>query len=309
MHWQADDAVIERGRSLAAVVLLAGAVRPSELQRAAGRPILDLPITAERTVGSEWIRRVGNFRSGLGRNDLPLFITANAAAGVPQSVTAPEATHRGPSPIVRMDTEEPRGSGGALRDLAMDLDPAARLFVVSGHGLPRTPLTETFATLSRCDGDIVIHTDGEAHPTGAFLIRCGSLRGLPARGFVDLKEQALPLLASTFRIEVVRDSALPPIAIRTLSGYLSAVREVATPAASTVRDRLSPAEDWMCTFALSEPGASVDPSARLHDSVVLTGASVRSKASVVRSLVGPGGTVAAGESVFDELLPRGEHRK
>lgn len=309
VHPHAGLSAIKRGRSLAAVVLLAGSVRPSELQRAAGRPILDLPLTSGRTVGREWVRRVGEFHRGIEREDLPLCITANAAAGSPRSLPTPDAPGDGPVPTVRMDTEEPRGSGGALRDLAMDLDPAARLFVASGHTLPRTTLAEVFATLARFDDDIVIHTDDQARPTGVFLIRCGSLRGLPPRGFVDLKEQALPQLASSFRVRVVQDPSLPPIPIRTLHGYLSAVREAATPATSPASGRPMPAEDWMCTFALSEPGATVDASARLHDSVVLAGATVRSRASVVRSLIGPGGTVAAGGSVFDELLPRGEHRK
>jgi hypothetical protein len=71
----------------------------------------------------------------------------------------------------------------------------------------------------------------------------------------------------------------------------------------------TPVEDWMCTFKLTEDGAAVDSSARLHDSVVLSGGRVGSRSSVVRSLVGPGGVVAAGTEVFDELLPRGEQRK
>ncbi len=311
-----DASVIERGRSLAAVVLLAGAVRPSDLQRATGRSILDLPLTADRTIAHEWARREEEFRRAVGRADLPLLITANAAAGAPQSLATSATngsidgigTDPGPAPIIRMDTDEPRGSGGSLRDLAIGFDPAGRLFVASGHSLPRTSLIDVYSTLSRSDDDVVIHTDAASRPTGFFLIRCGCLQRLPAVGFVDLKEQALPELASDFRVGVVSDAGLPPIPIRTLHGYLAAVGELAAPAASEA-ERAAPAEDWMCTFALAEPGASVDPSARLHDSVVLSGASVRSRANVVRSLIGPGGSVGPGQSVFDELLPGGEQRK
>lgn len=302
-----DRALIGRARSLAAVVLLAGAVRPSDLQRAAGRPILDLPITAERTIAREWAVRVQEFRRAIGRDDLPLFITANAAAGAPQSL--PPSAEGGPAPVVRMDSAEPRGSGGALRDIAMDLDPQARLLVASGHGLPRRRLAEVYAALARSDDDVVIHTDAASQPTGFFLIRCGALRGLPAVGFVDLKEQALPQLASAFRVGVASDAAPATMPIRTLHGYLAAVRELAAPAGAHASDRALPPEDWMCTFALSEAGASVEPSARLHDSVVLAGASVRSRASVVRSLIGPGGVVGPGQSVFDELLPDGEQHR
>jgi hypothetical protein len=289
---------------LAAIVLLAGSIRPSELQRAAGRPLMDLPISPRRSLGQEWSRQVQDFREAIGYGELPLLVTANHASGTPRDIaTLPGST-------VKLDTEEPRGSGGSLRDIAMDLDPEAFLLVASGHSFPRSPLLPVFASLSQLDDDIVIHTDLDNHPTGIFLIRCGTLVGLPARGFVDLKEQALPQLATRFRIRIARDGGLSPIPIRSLHGYVSALRAAAGEMSGGDNGGVeTPVEDWMCTFKLTEDGAAVDSSARLHDSVVLSGGRVGSRSSVVRSLVGPGGVVAAGTEVFDELLPRGEQRK
>jgi hypothetical protein len=290
----------ERLESLAAVVLLAGSVRPSELQRAAGRPLMDLPIAANRSLGTEWARVVSEFRDAIGRSTLPLLVTANSASGTPRDIAA--LTHT----TVRTDTEEPRGSGGSLRDIAAELPRDAFLLVASGHSLPRTSLLPVLVRMSRPDDDIVIHTNAESHPTGIFLIRCEAVAGLPVKGFVDLKEQAFPQLASRYRVRIARDPSPSPIAIRSLHGYISALRVVAAGP-----NPMSEAtfEDWMCTFTITEDGASVDPSARLHDSVVLRGGQVNSRASVVRSLVGPEGVVASGDEVFDDLLPRNEVRK
>lgn len=287
-------------RPLAAVVLLAGAVRLSELRRAAGRPILDLPIARGHTLGAEWLRRMAELRRELSRPDLPLVITANAIAGNPQSIAGSAGVS------VRLDSEEPRGSGGALRDLALEHDRNACFLVASGHSLPRASLFVIFEHMSSFNDDIVIHCDADNRPTGMFLIRCGTLVGLPARGFVDLKEQALPNLAAQFKIRVLRDSAAAPVAIRSLASYHAALRAYA---ASQAGVDAVPAEDWMCTFTVTEDGATVDASAKLHDTIVLSGGRVGARANVVRSLVGPGGTVAPGAESFDELLPLGEQNK
>ena len=52
--------------SLRAVVLLAGAVRPSELGRGAGRSLLDLPIENGRSVLGLWQQRVEGLAQALG---------------------------------------------------------------------------------------------------------------------------------------------------------------------------------------------------------------------------------------------------
>jgi len=62
------------------------------------------------------------------------------------------------------------------------------------------------------------------------------------------------------------------------------------------------AEDWQPAFAIVEPGASVDPGAHVHDSVVLKGGAVEKGAVIVRSIVCPGGVVKKDRPAVDQLV-------
>ena len=62
------------------------------------------------------------------------------------------------------------------------------------------------------------------------------------------------------------------------------------------------AENWCPSFSVVEEGATVHPSAEIHDSVVLRGARVESNAIVVRSLVGPGQVVRRGQRLVDRFV-------
>jgi hypothetical protein len=282
-----------RPADLAAVVLLAGAVRQSRLSKAARRSRMDLPLSADSTLGTAWLQRMNEFRDQVGRADLPLLIATNTLAGTVKDLTGWRGT------TVRMDTEEPRGSGGALRDAVLDLDPSAHVLVAPAHARLRAPLESVVRAMASSEGDVVVHVSPSGTPTGFFRIRCGALAGLPSRGFVDLKEQALPQLAARFDVRVVSSDDVP-MPVRSLDGYVRAVRDVAGGAGD------GDGEEWRSTFSLVEPGASVAADARLHDSIVLAGGRVESGAVVVRCLVGPGGVVRAGRSEFDELISAGE---
>jgi hypothetical protein len=285
-----------RGVSLAAVVLVAGSVRVSSLAKTARRTRLDLPLRTNETVGTHWLTRMGELRALLGAPQLPLVIATNTIAGAPHDAAS------WPCTVVRMDTEEPRGSGGALRDVAVGLDPMSHVLVAPAHSYTLEPLGSILEGLAACTADAVVHTTGEGVPTGFFRIRCGALAGLPLRGFVDLKEQALPQLASKFDVRVVRTAHAAPMAVRTLDGYVRALRVAAGVGSVPEAER---SEEWRSTFALAEAGSLVHESARLHDSVVLAGGKVGAGAVVVRCLVGPEGVVGAGETVFDELIGAG----
>ncbi len=278
---------------LAAVVLLAGSVRQSDLASVARRSLLDLPLRPGHTVGQHWCNAVAAVRSGVPLSELPLLVTANSISLRPASIE-PSATT-----IVRMDVNEPRGSGGALRDALAAFDPASRVLIAPGHALPRGELIDLLTLLAQPNADIVIHADAARIPTGFLLLRCGVLASVAANGFADLKEQVLPQLASRFDVRVVRDGHPSPLPIRSLTGYIQALRA----AHSTVSTALTTlAEQWRSTFSIAEDGSRVDPTARLHDSVVLKGGTVAAGAVVVRCLIGPGGSVAAGEAVFDRLI-------
>jgi len=132
------------------------------------------------------------------------------------------------------------------------------------------------------------------------------LREIAAEGFVDMKEQALPRIATRFDVRVLnrpRPSGLP---LRTLEDYVTALRchhrRSGEDGASEaiVTDPL--AENLSAAFALVEPGAKVDSTARLHDAVVLAGAVVEPGAVLVRSVVCPGGVVRRDRSAVDQFV-------
>jgi hypothetical protein len=281
--------------TLEAVVLLAGIVRQAPIDRASRRSRLDLPLRVDRTLGQTWRERVAGLRRTLGRPALRLIVSTNATAGVPAGMESWEHA------TVQVDREI-RGSGGALRDVTESMDPSSHVLIAPGNALPRESLEAVLASMTDCPADVVVQTTPAGAPTGFFRIRCAVLAGVASRGFIDLKEQLLPQLAARFDVRVVSTALAAPLPIRSLDGYIRALRWAAHDGVLEGRDE---AEDWEFTFAIAESQAAVHPSARLHDSVVLSGGAVAAQALAVRCLVGPGGTVKAGESCFDQLVGEG----
>ena len=135
------------------------------------------------------------------------------------------------------------------------------------------------------------------------------MRLIPPTGYVDMKEQALPSIASQFDVKVMHVRKPTGLPVRTLSSYIAALRlyhrrRIGKPASN---DPL--AEDWQPAFAIVEDGAIVHPQAHVHDTVVLKGAIVEAGAAVVRCLVCPGGVARQKSTAVDELIvaqsPRG----
>jgi hypothetical protein len=119
----------------------------------------------------------------------------------------------------------------------------------------------------------------------------------------------MPEIAQNFAIEVVhrrRPSGLP---IRSVSDYILAMRvyHMRRAGKTTLADPL--AEDWQPAFGIVEEGAVVDPSARVHDSIVLRGGVVETGAVLVRSVVCPGGIVRPDRTVIDEFIRPVPHPK
>ena len=65
------------------------------------------------------------------------------------------------------------------------------------------------------------------------------------------------------------------------------------------------AEEWKSTFSIIEPGAQADPTARIHDSVVLRGGRVEAGATLVHSVVCVGGVVRRKQMVTDRVIVGG----
>lgn len=281
-------------------VLLGGAVRPTQIGASIGRSVLDLPLDAGTTILNHWLSnavQVGEL-AGLDRLPVRLLVDRNS----PEPVSA--AVRYFGSFRVERDLSEYRGTGGVLRDLAKDYDDEDLILIANGAQVLMDPLAAITAALDRKKADITLISHRDGTPSGVMLVKCKTLRLIPASGFVDMKEQALPLIASQFDVKVVHCRRPTGLPVWSLSDYVSALRyhhrkDVGRPAPS---DPL--AEDWRPSFSIVEEGAVVDSSARIHDAVVLRGGTVEANAVVVRSVVCAGGIVRHDRAVVDEYCRR-----
>jgi N-acetylglucosaminyldiphosphoundecaprenol N-acetyl-beta-D-mannosaminyltransferase len=289
-------------RRIRGLVLLGGSVRSTELTAAINRSVLDLPLDDGATLLDHWLGHARDLARHLGLERLPVRITLDrssiAPAGAAPRFAGDWAAER--------DVNDLRGTGGLLRDLAQHYGPDDYLLVANAAQVLLDPLVALATVLDRrrCDVSLIAHKDGS--PAGMMLVRCGALTMINPVGFVDMKEQALPAIASRFDVRAVQTRRPTGLAVRTLADYLAAIRRLQqrrVPSADPDGDPL--AEDWQRRFAIVEAGAGVSESAYVHDSVVLKGARVEPGAAVVRSLLCPGTLVRAGEQIVDTLCRSG----
>ncbi len=279
-----------------AVVLLAGSVRATNLRKATDRFIMDLPIDAQKTVLDCWHDQLDDLAFELSIDHLP------ARVMIDRSSNAPKATsHEGPSHVqIEQDPGAFRGTGGLVSDVAKEYGDDDYLILANAAQVLLTPLPRLVEAMAQMQADVSLLCDKNHRPNGLTLIRCGALRGIPNVGFVDLNEQALPAIAQNHCVKVCRYEQPASMAIRSRRSYLDAVRahHKRTNNPCQLTDT-TPDEDWSPTFGIVEPGATVDPSAVVHDSVVLAGGRVEANAVLVRSIVGPQGRVSQGESAVE----------
>jgi N-acetylglucosaminyldiphosphoundecaprenol N-acetyl-beta-D-mannosaminyltransferase len=283
---------------LRSVVLLGGSLRQTELSTSIGRAILDLPVDESGSILNHWLSHAAELAQYAGLDSLPVQVLVSR--NTPEPVSA--APRYAGSYRVMRDQSEYRGTGGVLRDLASDYEDQDLVLVANAAQLLLDPLSVIAAALDHKRGDVSLISHQDGTPSGVMLVRCKTLRVIPASGFVDMKEQALPLIAQQFDVKVMqcrRPSGLP---IRSLGDYIGALRHyhrrrIGKPASI---DPL--AEDWQPAFAIVEDGAIVAPRAHVHDAVVLKGGVVESGASVVRCLVCPGGVVKQKAAVVDTFV-------
>jgi hypothetical protein len=308
-HAPAVAAPAGRGR-LRGLVLLGGGVRPMPLAMSLHRNVLDLPVGKGKTVLTHWLDEAAIVAQMLGVDYLPVRLLLDQDTAEPLSAVGAHASSspknqpqgNGVSASYRLerDTAEYRGTGGLLANIAVDYDDDDTILMGNAAQILLDPLAALLTSLKKTGGvvSLIGHLDGE--PSGLMLITCRALRLIPNVGFVDMKEQALPIIASTYDVRVVQCRRPTGLSIRTLSDYIAALRALHQPIRATATDPW--AEDWKSTFAIVEPGAAVSPSARIHDSVVLAGASVEAGAVVVRSVVE--GTVRRDRNAVDQCVAR-----
>jgi N-acetylglucosaminyldiphosphoundecaprenol N-acetyl-beta-D-mannosaminyltransferase len=283
---------------LRALVLLGGSVRSSLLTEACDRSLLDLPLDSNGSVFNHWLLQADELARHAGLDRLPVRVMVNRNTPEPQSAAI---AYAGKFRVER-DLSEYRGTGGVLHDLAADYADDDLILVCNAAQVLVDPLPAIATALDRKEGDVTLVSHNDGTPSGVQLLSCKTLRMIPDVGFVDMKEQALPLIAMQYDVTVLHCRRPTGLPIRSLADYVVALRhyhrrKLGKPGGS---DPL--AEDWQPAFAIVEQGAAVDQRTHVHDSVVLKGGVVEAGAVVVRSIVCPGGVVKKDRPAVDQLV-------
>jgi N-acetylglucosaminyldiphosphoundecaprenol N-acetyl-beta-D-mannosaminyltransferase len=290
-----EPALISRLRGL---VLLGGSVRATELASATRRSVLDLPLDRAGSILNHWLNHASQVAAWASIEKLPVRVKVNQNAFEPHSA---EVRHYGSFRVER-DLSDFRGTGGVLYDLAGDYEDEDLLLVANAAQVLLDPLAAIVEALYRKGGDVAVVAHEDGTPSGMMLLKCKTLRLIPPRGFVDMKEQALPLIASKYDVRVMRCRRPTGLPVRSLADYIQAMRFHHRQQSGRPHTHDPLAEDWGPTFSLIESGATVDHSARVHDSVVLSGAIVEPGAVLVRSVVCPQAVVARDRTAVDRLV-------
>lgn len=294
-----DTAVPRRPLSdLRAVVLLAGDVRANTLRKMTGRSSPSLPVGASRTVLDCWREQLITLAETLQIDQLPVRVLISRGSGL-----TPHTERFGPVLMsIEYDPSSFRGTAGLLSDIARAYDDDDQLLVTSAGQILFEPLIRVAMDLYAAGGDFTLGTDPNGVPSGLMLFRCGCMREVNPVGFCDLNEQALPALSKDHDVRVARFAAPVAMSVRTLPGYLGALRAFHRHASGR-HDLDHPFEEqWRPTFGIVEPGASVGRNVIVHDSVVLSGACVESGAVLVRSVVCPGAVVGRDDHAVDQVV-------
>ena len=283
---------------LKALVLLGGSVRPTPLSTSIGRSLLDLPLDENGSVLNHWLNHAAELARAAGLEKLPVRVMVDRSSPEPISAAVKfYGTFR-----VERDQSEYRGTGGVLGDLAEQYDDDDLILIANAAQLLLDPLVSLANTLDSRHGDVGVVSHRDGTPSGIMLVRCKTLRLVPKTGFIDMKEQAMPLIAGRYAVEVCHRRRPTGLPIRSVQDYVTAMRlyHMRRAGKPTLTDPL--AEDWKPSFGIVEEGAVVDRTARVHDSVVLRGGVVEAGAVLVRTIVCPSGLVRKDRTLVDEFV-------
>ncbi len=282
---------------LKAIVLLGGHVRPTPLSVSIGRSLLDLPLDEHGSVLNHWLNHSTELAKTIGLEKIPVRVMVDRNSPEPISAAVKYfGTFR-----VERDQSEYRGTGGVLHDLSRQYDPDDLILVANAAQILLDPLSLLVTMLNQRGGDVSLISHRDGTPSGIMLVGVKTLNLVPDTGFIDMKEQALPIIAQKHAVEVLHRRRSTGLPIRSVTDYITAMRiyHMRRAGKSLLTDPL--AEDWQPSFGIVEEGAIVDPSARIHDSVVLRGGVVEAGSVLVRTVVCPSGLVR-GKTLVDEFV-------
>jgi NDP-sugar pyrophosphorylase family protein len=296
---------LAQSRSLRAFVLLDGSIRPTPFRSAIKRSLLDLPIAEGQRLLLCWQQQVAGLATSYGLDQLPLRVQVNHDSLLPAAARPID----GCGVSIERDQNAYRGTGGTLHDIAEDYDDNDLLLVANGGQVLTRSLVDLTHQLHELEADVsfVAHEDGT--PSGLMMVRCKTLRAIASKGYVDMKEQALPAIARRFRVAHLDQRRATGLPLHTFKDYLAAVRwwhrhgrSEATLGADAIHSAQARVWEMQASFNIVESGATVAPGAYLHDSVVLRGSIVGAGAVVARSVLCAGSLLEENETAVDELL-------
>lgn len=195
-----------------------------------------------------------------------------------------------------------RGTAGVLRDACLGdgMPPDDWLLVAHGRQFPDPSLPHVLTELEQPGADTeVVLLHQRKRFAGAWLLRRRVLCRVAPLGFVDFKEQLLQRLVAS---DHIRDRSLSrPILrdVRTRNAYLDCVKAYAN------RNRQPgspPPSPGSVSFGFVEGIVSPPPSVQLFDSVILSGASLPTRCTLVRSVAAAGGSVHDDALIRDQIV-------
>ena len=283
---------------LQAVVLLAGSVRPTRMQESIGGSILDMPVDESHTILEKWHYQAEQMTEVLGIEHIPLSVRIDQSMVMPLSHSAGGRVEV----VIERDIVGYRGTGGVLHDLSRVYDGDDYILVASARQVMLDSLGDLVLEMVEVGGDVCLIAHQDGTPSGLMLVRCGVLDEISQVGFQDMKEQVLPVIASSHDVTVVNYSHPSGLPARRSSEYVRALRRYHLLESNGANGHDPLDEDWQAAFSIVEDGGEVSPSAQIHDSVVLAGGRVEADAVVVRSIVCPGGVVVARQTAIDSVV-------
>ncbi len=216
--------------------------------------------------------------------------------------------------------EEPLDTAGAIAFAAHTAGIRERFLVVNGDVITDLDLAELWAFHDRAGAAATIHLVPVADPSRYGVVPTdadGRVQGFiekpPAdqaptnminAGTYVLEPEVLDLIPSGRRVSVERETFPALAAQGTMFAMPSDVYwvDAGTPA-TYIQVQLDLIDGrrgapWPAVAA----DAIVDPSARVHDSVIMSGVRIGSGARIERSVILPGAVVAAGAMVVDSIV-------
>ncbi len=275
---------------VAALIILAGAVRPSELDVLAERSPLDLPVRKDAKLLDHWLGLARGLRGG--KQGLAIRVVHSMG----MRMTADRPGEEGLS--LETDPRDYRGTAGLLRDLVEGYADDDRVIVCPARRILTADLAQLAGMLG--DEDFTLFADGD-EDIGLKAVRVRAIRRARDVGYDDFREQFLPRMGGNATVAVRRLAGAHSQPIRRASDYLTGLR--------MLHGGSGRAESWRSTFSIVEAGAEMGEGARAMDSVVLAGAKVGAGAILGRCIVGPGAVVPAGARVVDEIIRGREARR